>query len=105
MKHKEPTYIRKRHIIYLADGKTIHQDCKTIGKAKLQSRILQGGDRGCGLVRVDRSEDPKPPKLNFAKLERGRFVRSLTESHHKPKTRPISVEAFVAKYKLDREKR
>ncbi len=88
MKYKEPTYIRKRNIIYLADGKTVAHEFKSINQAKLKSRSLQGGNRGCGIVRVDHSEDQKPPKLNFTKLRQGSFVRSLTR---KP-TEPIKWE-------------
>lgn len=79
MKHKTPEFIRKRHLILNIDG-SLHKDCKTVSKAKKLSREIQGSVRGMGNLTVDRSEDPKPPLLDFKKVYQGSFQRSLKKN-------------------------
>jgi hypothetical protein len=68
MKKPELKFIRKRNLILKADG-SLFEKHKSISQAKRFSRIQQNaaGGCGCGLVQVDRTDDPKPPKLNFTK--------------------------------------
>lgn len=63
-----PTYIRLRNRM-LNEDRTTYEDCKSISLAKKLSRRLQAAGN---IVKVDRSEDPKPKPLNFKKYGVGR---------------------------------
>lgn len=66
MARPELQYVRIRNKILKADG-SLHTECKSISKAKNLSRHLQGaaGGLGLGSLRVDRTQDPKAPPLDF----------------------------------------
>lgn len=97
MKKPELQFIRKRHLILNADG-SLYQNFKSVSAAKRFSRLKQKstGGLGCGTVQVDRSDDPKPPQLNFNKTRA--FVRQMTSTPPKR----VSIEEFVIGYKQGR---
>lgn len=100
MKKPELKFIRKRNVILAPDGKTVIHNYKSISQAKLFSRTHQPAGRGCGEVQVDRSADPKPPKLNFDHLRKRATPRPRKFKQGYPTK--ISVDQFVAAYKLGR---
>ena len=73
MSKPEPVrYVRKRHAIYMADGKSLWQSFPSISAAKKESLRLQRS--GC-VVTVDHSVDPKPMPAYKAALKKHPLTR------------------------------
>lgn len=94
------TYIRKRHAIYMADGKSLWQSYPSIGAAKKASRNLQ---RQGNVVTVDHAADPKPlpaykaalktPPINRQQAERRKRLDAPENSIRDRVRKQLGVDA------------